>query len=362
MSVPTERVDRVLAELEERGLDGLLVTGLVNVRWLTGFTGSNAAVVVGLDGTRRFLTDFRYVSQAAEQVGELAWSHEIGADLLALAAEDLPAGQVGFDDGQMPVRDHARLLELVGAGVALTGAGGLIEGLRAVKDAGEIERVRAACGLADAALTDVLGRGLAGRTEREIALDVELTIRRMGGEGVSFPPIVAAGPHGALPHAEPRDVVVPVGTLIVIDWGAVLDGYHSDCTRTYATGPLSEADAAIYAITLEAQLAGLAAVEAGPTGREVDAVARAIIDDAGHAEHFGHSLGHGVGLEIHEQPRLGKTGEAPLEAGMVVSVEPGIYVPDQAGVRIEDLVVVTADGCDVFTLLSKDLTEIPPAS
>jgi len=181
-------------------------------------------------------------------------------------------------------------------------------------------------------------------------------MRRMGAEAVSFPPIVASGPHGALPHAEPRDVEIPPGTLCVVDWGAMLDGYASDCTRTYGTGgEVDPRDREVYDLVLRAQEAALAAVRPGPTGREVDAVARAIIDAAGHAEHFGHGLGHGVGLEVHEGPRLAKQGEDALQAGNVVTVEPGVYVPNAVGVRIEDLVIVTGDGAEVVSSLPKGL-------
>ena len=180
-------------------------------------------------------------------------------------------------------------------------------------------------------------------------------MRRRGADGVSFPPIVAAAEHGARPHAVPRDVAIPAGTLVVIDWGAHLGGYASDCTRTVATGALDPRDEAIYETVLVAQEAALAAVRAGPTGQEVDAVARAIIDDSGHAEHFGHGLGHGVGMEVHEGPRLGKTGTDKLAAGNIVTVEPGIYVPGAVGVRIEDLVVVTDNGCTVLNGLPKAL-------
>jgi Xaa-Pro aminopeptidase len=225
-----------------------------------------------------------------------------------------------------------------------------------IKDAEEIERIRAAALLADAALERVIGRGLAGRTERDVALDLETELRHMGAESVSFPPIVASGAHGALPHAVPRDVEIPQGVLVTIDWGAQLDGYASDCTRTYATGEIPDADRDVYELVQRAQAAGLAAVRPGPTGKEVDAVAREIIADAGHAEHFGHGLGHGVGLEVHEGPRLSRQGDTALAPGQVVTVEPGVYVPGALGVRIEDLVVVTEDGHDVLSTLSKDLT------
>src|ERR671939_1703195 len=287
---PTARAERLVDVLRERELHALLVTDLVNVRWLTGFTGSNAAAVVGTDGTRRFVTDFRYLTQSAEQLDE-SWAREISTDLLEGVAKQLPDEgelRLGFDDAHVSVRDHGKLARLLREGIELVPAGGAVEELRVVKDAEELDRIRAAAKLADEALSDVLTRGLAGRTEREVGLDLEFTMRRMGAEGVSFPPIVASGPHGALPHASPRDVEIPAGTLCVVDWGAMLDGYASDCTRTYGTGgEVDPRDREVYELVLRAQEEALAAVRPGPTGRDVDAVARAIIDAAGHAEHLG---------------------------------------------------------------------------
>jgi Xaa-Pro aminopeptidase len=355
-TVTTERADRVAEELERREVDLLLVTDLVNVRWLTGFTGSSAAVVVARDGSRRFVTDFRYLTQSAEQL-DPAWAREIAVDLLAGVAKGLPSGsaRLAFDDAHLSVKDHRRLAGMAHEGTELVPAGGLIEGLRAVKDEGELACIRAAARLADDALTEILGRGLVGRTEREVALDLEFAMRRLGAEAVSFPPIVAAGEHGALPHAMPREEAIPAGTMCVVDWGAMLDGYASDCTRTFATGDPDPRDREVYELVLCAQEAALAAVRPGPTGREVDAVARAIIDAAGHAEHFGHGLGHGVGLDVHEGPRLSKQGDAALAEGMVVTIEPGVYVPGAVGVRIEDLVIVTDDGAEVVSSLDKGL-------
>src|SRR5215211_1652187 len=352
----TDRAERLVDVLRERELHALLVTDLANLRWLTGFTGSNGAAVIGVDGIRRFVTDFRYLTQSAEQLDH-SWAREISTDLLEGIVKQLPGGELrlGFEDADLSVRDHAKLDRLAADGVELVPAGGAIEGLRVVKDADELDRVRAAAKLADEALADVLTRGLAGRTERDVALDIEFTMRRLGAEAASFPPIVAAGAHGALPHAVPRDVEIPPGTLCVVDWGAQLDGYASDCTRTFATGEVDLRDREVYDLVLRAQEAALAAVRPGPTGREVDAVARAIIDEAGHAEHFGHGLGHGVGLEVHEGPRLSKQGEDALGAGMVVTVEPGVYVPNAVGVRIEDLVIVTDEGGEVVSSLPKEL-------
>ncbi|MGI8729964.1 MAG: M24 family metallopeptidase [Solirubrobacteraceae bacterium] len=354
----SDHLEALTAAVVERELDMLLVTDIVNVRWLTGFTGSNAAAIVGAPPRRpRFVTDFRYLTQISEQLDE-RWEGEIATELLPQVVEGLPAERplrVGFDDGHLTVSQHAKLSELAGEGVELVAAGGAVEALRAVKGQPEIDAIRAAARLADEALEEVLLAGLVGRTEREVALDLEVAMRRRGAQGASFPPIIAAGEHGALPHAEPRDVAIAAGTLVVVDWGAQLDGFASDCTRTFATGELDPRDRAVYDLVLLAQEQALAAVRPGPTGKEVDAVARAIIEEAGHGEHFGHGLGHGVGLEVHEGPRLSKLGEDALAAGNVVTVEPGVYVPGAVGVRIEDLVVVTDDGCEVLTGLSKAL-------
>jgi len=201
-------------------------------------------------------------------------------------------------------------------------------------------------------------QGLAGRTEREVALALENEMRRLGAQEPSFSSIVASGERGALPHAVPTGVPIPRGTLVTLDIGAQLDGYCSDCTRTWATGELPDDLAEAYALVLRAQEAALAAVRPGPAGSEVDAVARRIIEEAGHGEHFGHGLGHGVGLEIHEAPRLARTADAALVAGNVVTVEPGVYLPGRGGVRIEDLVVVTADGHDVLSATTKELLTV----
>jgi Xaa-Pro aminopeptidase len=353
------RLEALQAKLADRELDALLVSNLVNVRWLTGFTGSNAAAVVGT-AAPRFVTDFRYLTQSAEQL-DPEWEREIATDLLTRVVDGLPEGplKLGFDDAHLTVKQHALLERLLAErDVELVAAGGVVEAMRAVKDGAEIAKIRAAARVADEAFEEVVGGGIVGRTERDVALDLEVAMRRRGAEGASFAPIVAAGEHGALPHAVPRDVPIPAGTLVVIDWGAQLEGYASDCTRTVATGELDPRDRAIYETVLVAQEAALAAVRPGPTGRDVDAVARAIIDESGHAEHFGHGLGHGVGMEVHEGPRLSKQGKDPLAAGNIVTVEPGIYVPGAVGVRIEDLVAVTADGHEVLNRLPKTLRTV----
>ncbi|HEY6355133.1 MAG TPA: M24 family metallopeptidase, partial [Burkholderiaceae bacterium] len=270
------------------------------------------------------------------------------------------SGRLGFDDASVTVSQHARLGELLGEQWELVRSAGAVERLRAVKDAGELARIRASAELADEALQGVLEGGFVRRSEREVAIELELRMRRLGAEAPSFPAIVAAGAQGALPHAEPREQEIPADVLLTIDWGATLAGYCSDCTRTYATGEgVSEQAREVYALVLAAQQRGVAAVTAGPAGREVDAAARAVIESAGHGEHFGHGLGHGVGMEIHEAPRLSRTeAEARLQAGNVVTVEPGVYLPGRVGVRIEDLVVVREDGQEVLNGLDKALTVI----
>jgi Xaa-Pro aminopeptidase len=248
---------------------------------------------------------------------------------------------------------------LVGEGVELVAAGDPVEELRSVKEPVEVEAVREAARLADEALSQVLARGLVGRTEHEVAVDLEHTMRVLGAERPSFESIVAAGPHGALPHADATGDAIPANVLVTIDWGAVVDGYCSDCTRTYATGPGVEAEALeVYELVRAAQAASVEAVRAGATGVEVDALGRAMIDEAGHGEHYGHGLGHGVGLEVHEKPTLSPRSTDTLVAGNIVTVEPGVYVPDRHGVRIEDLVVVTEDRCDILSSLPKPLTQV----
>jgi Xaa-Pro aminopeptidase len=363
------RVATLTAGLARLELDALLVDSLVNVRYLTGFTGSSAAVLVVGDGAReqlgghRFFSDFRYAEQSAAQVPATFEREIVTGDLLgALAATlaDAGGGRLGFDDASLTVKQHQKLAELLGADWELVPHTGAVERLREVKDPGEIARIRAASELADEALRAVLEDGLAGRTEREVAIELELRMRRLGAQAPSFPSIVAAGAHGALPHATPRDQEIPTDVLVTIDWGALHDGYCSDCTRTYATGETISAQARdVYELVLRAQQQGLEAVRAGLSGRQVDAVARAVIEAAGHGQDFGHGLGHGVGMEIHEGPRLSRTaGEEPLRAGNVVTVEPGVYLPGLLGVRIEDLVVVRDGAHEVLTSLPKELTVV----
>jgi Xaa-Pro aminopeptidase len=367
------RTVRLAALLCERAVDLLLVGGSVNVRYLTGFTGSSGIALVGAGDEQssaqatghRFLTDFRYATQSAEQVPVIYERQIVSTDLLEAAAGELAQqrdghARLGFDESALTVKQHLRLGELLPDEWELIPCGGLVEGLREVKDVSELDRIRGAAELADEALEGTLAAGLVGRTERAVAIDLELRMRRLGAQAPSFPSIVAAGPHSALPHAEPREVEIPRDTLVTIDWGALYEGYCSDCTRTFATGEqLPEEARNVYQLVLQAQLEALAALRPGPSGREIDQVAREIIERGGHGEHFGHGLGHGVGMEVHEAPRLSRTaGEQPLRVGDVVTVEPGIYLPERFGVRIEDLVALTADGSLVLSGLPKELTVV----
>jgi Xaa-Pro aminopeptidase len=363
-----ERVARLAAGLREREVDALLVTAAVNVRYLTGFTGSHGLALVAADQAPReiwrdrFFTDFRYATQAAEQLPDRFEREIVTGELVDAVARSLSGatGRLGFDDASLTVAAHARLRELLGEGLELAPCARAVERLREIKDAGELARIRAAAELADEALEGLLEGGVVGRTERDVAVELELRMRRLGAEAPSFPPIVAAGAHGALPHAEPRAERIPGDVLLTIDWGARHEGYCSDCTRTYATGERISAEAGeVYQLVLSAQQEALGAIEAGPSGRALDGVARAVIERAGHGEHFGHGLGHGVGMEVHEGPRLSRTAsEDPLRPGNVVTVEPGVYLPGRLGVRIEDLVVVAERGREILTALPKELTVI----
>jgi Xaa-Pro aminopeptidase len=355
----TDRATRLVERLPAIDADAIVVTNPVNVRYLTGYTGSNGVAVIGPE-TRAFLTDFRYQEQSAVEV-DGSFERRISAlDLLADVSTVLPTGpqRLAFEDGHITVRARAHLRDLLPETVDLVAAGDPVEELRAVKTPEEIDRVRAAAQLADAALDQILAEGLVGRTEAAVADSLEQGMRARGATAASFPSIVAAGPNGALPHAHPRDVEISAGELVVIDWGAVLDGYCSDCTRTLATGELDDESHAVYELVLEAQLAGLRAVRAGVSGREADGVARAVIDAGGHSEHFGHGLGHGVGLEVHEAPRLSQRSDSVLASGNLVTVEPGVYLPGRLGVRIEDLVAVTESGCEILTAVPKELITV----
>jgi Xaa-Pro aminopeptidase len=345
------RGERLAAGLAERELDLMLVTELVNVRYLTGFTGTNGACVCGPD-TRLFLTDFRYTERAEAEVD--GWETITVADDWLGGIADRLSGRFGFEDDHVSVRLLERLRGKLADGVEAVAAGGAVEKLRRVKDEEELAAIAAASELADEVWRWSVERGLGGRSEREVARAAEARIRELGADP-SFPAIVAAGPNGALPHAEPGEREIGRGDLVVFDMGAQLDGYCSDGTRTYAVGEPGEPARQAYEAVLAAQAAALAVIAAGIGGEALDGVAREKIDAAGFGERFGHGLGHGVGLEVHEAPRLSPRSDDVLAAGEVVTIEPGVYLPGELGVRIEDLVVVGESGCRNLSALPKEL-------
>ncbi len=363
----SSRAERLAALLGERGIDQLLVGDLVrpgdstpdaiaNLRWLTGFSGTSGLAIVGAED-RVFLTDFRYLQRAQREVAPEFEQATPERELLAGAVKRLH-GRVGYDDAQTSVKNLRKLEQLVPEGVELVAAGGLVERLRRGKDAGELRTIAEAARLADQVYGWVFDRGVVGRTEREIMLDAHQRMRELGADDPSFPAIVAAGENSALPHHSSSEREVRAGELLLIDMGAAVDGYCSDCTRTVAVGEIDDDASEVYELVRSAQAKALEAIRAGVDARDADSVARDPIAQAGHGEHFGHGLGHGVGLEVHEAPRVSQQSDQALEAGDVVTVEPGIYLPGRFGVRIEDLVTVTDDGCRNLSAFPKELRAV----
>lgn len=366
---------RVLAELaarsattgaeRPRAMDALLVTDLHNVRYLTGFSGSAGAAVLAADGSTYFATDSRYTEQVKSEVDpdidvRITRTYEATVVEAALGAH---GGLLGIDDAHVTVGELQRLRDGFAAlvhGIDIVHTAGVVERARRIKDDVEIATIERACAVADAAWTALLENGemAAGRTERQVAADLEWHMRQAGSDGVSFDTIVAAGPHGALPHYLAGDRVLADGDLVVVDFGAYVDGYASDCTRTVGIGTLADWQREIYEVTKEAQRLGTAAVTDGVPGRDADAAARRHIEAAGYGEYFGHSLGHGVGLDVHEAPGLAQSSTSTLLRGDVVTSEPGIYLPGRGGVRIEDTLLVTDAAARVLTTTSKDLLEL----
>jgi Xaa-Pro aminopeptidase len=354
--VSTGRAEALGRLLAEEGLDGLIVEGAANLRYITGYSGSHGLALAAPHGSGRFYTDFRYQAAAAEQVDSAFDTEIVSGDLLEALAGSLAGGRIGFDDTLMTVRRRELLGERVAAGTELVATPGLPERLRAVKDEDEIASIAVAASVIDALFEWLIVQPLAGRSERELAVALEHQMRLLGASAPSFASIVAAGTRGALPHAEPTDAEIQRGMLVTFDVGAIAQGYCSDCTRTLAVGEPTAQAREVYEVVLAAQLAGLAALAPGISGRDADAAARAVIEAAGYGEHFGHGLGHGVGIEIHEAPRLSRVaGDATLVAGNVVSVEPGVYLPGVLGVRIEDLVVVREGRPQVLSDFTKEL-------
>jgi Xaa-Pro aminopeptidase len=354
------RTARLAKELAAAGCDALVVTHLTNIRYLTGFTGSAAVLVVDEDGAQLF-TDGRYEEQAA---GELAAAgvatgitvgRTVAAQQEQLAAHLTGVARVGLEAEQVSWAGQRRFAELLPS-AELVATDGLVEALRAVKDDGEVARIESACTIADEALAALLPRLEAGLTEMAFAAELDAEMRRRGADDISFETIVASGPNGSRPHHQPGDRTITRGDLVVIDFGALVDGYHSDMTRTIPVGGLAALDETqrrMLEVVTAAQAAGVAAVAPGGPAKAVDEACRAVIDEAGWGDHFVHGTGHGVGLDIHERPGVNGTTTATLADGHVVTVEPGVYLPGYGGVRVEDTVVVTPTGCRALTRAPK---------
>jgi Xaa-Pro aminopeptidase len=339
------RIERLASRIEEP----LLVTGLVNVRYLTGLQSSNAAVLVDPAGEATLYTDFRY-AEAARDVEGVEF-HQTPRYVVSALAELLSGRRVAVEATHLSL---ASADTLRAGGVELVSTTGVVEGLRAVKEPQELEAMRRAGAISDRVYTELAEQPFVGRTETELAWWLEQAWHEAGADGPSFDGIVAFGENGARPHAKLRDMPIPEGTLVVVDAGCSVDGYASDCTRTFFTGEPDGRLRELYDLCLQAQLDGLAAVRPGAVGRDVDAASRVAIEAAGMGDRYGHGLGHGVGLDIHEEPNLRPESSSVLEVGNVVTVEPGLYLSGDVGVRIEDMVVVTDDGCERLTAVTKD--------
>lgn len=355
------RVAALASALARDGLDGVLLTSSPNIRYITGFSGSSALAFVTVRSDVLFVTDFRYKTQAAEEVGDAA---RIAIEPQSLwtglwhLLPSLPYVEVaGFESGHLVHRDFQRLLE-AGGQWNWRPSTDLVETLRESKDADELARIREAAGVATRALGRTLPAVKAGLTELEVAGRLEHALRDEGSEGFPFPTIVASGPRSALPHAATSNRAIAPGDFLLFDFGATVGGYCADVTRTVVVGPPTPQQREVYEIVRAANETAAAQVRAGMRGRDADAVAREYIDRRGYGEAFGHSLGHGLGLEVHEAPRLSRTADGVLAVGAVVTIEPGIYQPGWGGVRIEDNVHLGVDGADVLTHFVRELLAV----
>jgi len=354
------RIPRLQELLPGAGCDGLVVSGLSNIRYLTGFTGSAAIVLVTVDEAV-MVTDGRYDSQSAEELGSAGVPARIEVGLppvqeRVLAETATGLGRIGLEAGSVSWARQRHLAADVFGQAELVATEGLVEGLRLVKDEDELAAMQTAAAIADAALARIRPQLVAGMAEIEVANMLDFEMRALGAARPSFETIVAAGPNGAKPHARPSRRLLERGELVVMDFGAVFDGYCSDMTRTLCLGePASPTLARMVEVVRASQAAAVTSVRAGVVASQVDSACRTVIAEAGWSDAFVHGTGHGVGLDIHEGPRVGPTSDDTLTVNSVITVEPGVYLPDHGGVRIEDTVVVTAEGCRVLTASPKDL-------
>ncbi|MFB6362681.1 M24 family metallopeptidase [Paenibacillus elgii] len=354
-----QRIGRLRSLLEQKGLPALLITNATNRKYMTGFTGSAGYVLITADRAV-LLTDFRYVTQASEQ----AAGYEIveHGPKVVESINDLlrkwGISKLGFEQTDLSYGTYSSYAEALG-GIEFVPTGGLVESLRMIKDDGEIAIMQQAADLADRAFVHVLGLLKSGVKELDISLEIEMFVRKHGAASTSFETIVASGERSALPHGKASDKIIGTGEFVTLDFGAYYKSYCSDITRTVIVGTPTDKHRDIYKIVLEAQMEALERIKPGMTGTEADAVARDIIKRYGYGDHFGHGTGHGLGMEVHEAPRLSVQGDVVLTPGMVVTVEPGIYLPGFGGVRIEDDIVITETGNRRLTQSSKDLIVIP---
>lgn len=352
-----DRVSRLVSSYSELGIDALLVTKPQNVRYVTGFSGSTGLCLVLQDGSGVFVTDPRYDVQAAEEVDEfeVVVSRESALREVSKRAVSMGIRSLGIEGAHMTVLAKSQVSEAA-SGIRLVDTDRVIEGVRSVKEDQEIDLIRNAASIADAAFGAILSMIAEGVTELDIAVELEYQMKRRGAEKPGFDTIVASGPRAAMAHGVASGRKIESGDSIVLDFGCFYRGYTSDMTRTVFVGHPSLEMKRVYEVVLRAQMAACESLRSGMTGREADAVARCIIEEAGYGDRFGHGLGHGVGLEVHEYPLVSPRNESPLHASSVVSVEPGIYLPGVGGVRIEDLVVIRSDGIENLTSSSKEFT------
>jgi Xaa-Pro aminopeptidase len=348
------KLENLRASFEEQNIDGLLITNAYNRRYMTGFTGT-AGVALVSKAEALFITDFRYTEQAAKEIADFhIIKHEASiVEEVAKQAERMGITQLGFETDHVTYASFKTYEEKIN--VNLVPVSGVVEKLRLIKNPSEIKILKEAAEIADAAFKHILTFIHPGVTEIEVANELEFFMRKNGATSSSFDIIVASGYRSALPHGVATDKVIEQGDMVTLDFGAYYKGYISDITRTIAVGEPDPKLREIYDIVLQAQLRGVKELKAGMTGREADALTRDVISEKGYGEYFGHSTGHGIGMEVHEGPALASKSDLVLQPNMVVTVEPGIYIPGLGGVRIEDDTVITADGNEVLTYSSKEL-------
>jgi Xaa-Pro aminopeptidase len=349
-----ERINHIKRILREDKVDGILITNLENVHYLSGFTGSDAALLI-TENKGYFLTDSRYTTQAREEVsGFEVVQYKKKIEGLSNLMNDLELRGIGFEGQDLTYQAHKEFAEKVSGGEFIP-INERVKNIRTVKGNGEIALIKKAIDIASKSLRENVWRITPGNHEREVALELEFSMRRNGADNIAFDTIVVSGDRSALPHGKPSEKKIHNGDFVIIDFGARYGGYYSDETRTFFCGKPNRRQKEVYQIVKDAHDKAISSVRPGMKATEVDAVARGWIKDAGYGEYFGHGTGHGVGLAVHENPVIGYESEDVVEEGMVFTIEPGIYIPGWGGVRIEDMVLVTENGCEVLTDMSKEI-------